>query len=55
MLEDPNWSSIFAPHGVLLREGELIRRTNYSRTLAAVATGGADALYKVPLQLWFFT
>ena len=35
--------------GVLLREGELIKRTNYSRTLATIASEGASALYKVCL------
>ena len=47
MLNNPDWREIFAPRGVFLREGELIRRTNYSRTLAAVATGGAEAFYSV--------
>lgn len=47
MLGNPDWSSIFAPHGVLLRQGEIVRRTNYSRTLAAIADLGSDAFYKV--------
>lgn len=47
MLHNPDWSAIFAPKGVFLREGELIRRTNYSRTLAAIASEGAGALYHV--------
>jgi len=49
MLSNPDWSAVFAPRGVLLREGELIKRTNYSRTLATIASEGASALYKVCL------
>ncbi|KAG7449552.1 gamma-glutamyltranspeptidase [Guyanagaster necrorhizus] len=49
MLGNPDWRDIFAPNGVLLKEGEMIRRTNYSRTLATIATGGADAFYKGPI------
>lgn len=47
MLENPDWSSVFAPEGRFLKEGELIQRTNYSRTLTTVAEEGADAFYKV--------
>ena len=43
----PVWRDIFAPGGELLREGETIHRTALSRTLAAIAEGGADAFYKV--------
>ncbi|KAF8909841.1 gamma-glutamyltranspeptidase [Mucidula mucida] len=49
MLGNPDWSSIFAPRGVLLKEGEPIKRTNYSRTLATIAEEGADAFYKGPI------
>ncbi|TFY78553.1 hypothetical protein EWM64_g5458 [Hericium alpestre] len=45
MLLQQDWRSIFAPHGALLREGELIQRTNYSRTLASIAAHGADTFY----------
>lgn len=47
MLNNPDYSAIFAPEGRLLREGEMIYRVNLSRTLEAVAAEGADALYKV--------
>lgn len=47
MLNNPDWSVIFAPQGRFLREGEIIRRTNLSRTLAIIAQEGADALYQV--------
>ena len=46
MLGDPVWKAIFAPNGTLLEAGDLIRRTNYSRTLATIASEGADAFYK---------
>ncbi|TDL26123.1 hypothetical protein BD410DRAFT_784163 [Rickenella mellea] len=46
MLTNPDWSPIFSPSGKLLRTGELIRRTNYSRTLAAIAEEGAGVFYK---------
>lgn len=49
MLGNPDWRDIFAPNGVFLKEGEIIRRTNYSRTLATIATEGADAFYKGPI------
>ncbi|EPQ57051.1 gamma-glutamyltranspeptidase [Gloeophyllum trabeum ATCC 11539] len=49
MLRDPAWSAIFAPNGELLKEGEIIRRTNYSRTLRAVAEQGPDAFYSGPI------
>lgn len=48
MYRDPVWTAIFAPNGSLLRTGELIRRTNYSRTLSTIASEGVDAFYKVP-------
>lgn len=47
MLEEPDWSQIFAPNGRLLEEGELIRRTNLSRTLQTIADEGPNAFYTV--------
>ncbi|KAI0355646.1 gamma-glutamyltranspeptidase [Trametes cingulata] len=49
MLNHPDWRPIFAPEGRLLKEGQTIRRTNLSRTLAAIADGGADAFYRGPI------
>ncbi|KAJ7262187.1 gamma-glutamyltranspeptidase [Mycena haematopus] len=46
MLGNPDWSAVFAPRGRFLREGEVIRRSNYSRTLATIALEGPDAFYK---------
>ncbi|KAH8119485.1 gamma-glutamyltranspeptidase-domain-containing protein [Phellopilus nigrolimitatus] len=43
---DPTWTAIFAPNGEVVKEGQLVRRTNYSRTLATIAANGADAFYK---------
>ncbi|KAF8993673.1 gamma-glutamyltranspeptidase [Cyathus striatus] len=49
MLNNPDWSSIFAPAGRFLKEGEIIRRSNLSKTLSTVAQNGADAFYKGPV------
>ncbi|KZV73343.1 gamma-glutamyltranspeptidase [Peniophora sp. CONT] len=46
MLGNKDWSPVFAPRGVLLREGELIKRTNLSRTLATLAEEGPEAFYE---------
>ncbi|KIM78895.1 hypothetical protein PILCRDRAFT_824014 [Piloderma croceum F 1598] len=49
MLGNPDYSAIFAPKGLLLREGDLIRRTNYSNTLFTIARHGPSAFYKGPI------
>ncbi|KAH7923720.1 gamma-glutamyltranspeptidase [Leucogyrophana mollusca] len=49
MLENEDWRAVFAPEGKILLKGEIIRRTNYSRTLATIASEGADAFYKGPI------
>ncbi|KAF8798738.1 gamma-glutamyltranspeptidase [Phlegmacium glaucopus] len=49
MLNNPDWSAIFAPNGRILTTGETIRRTNLSRTLSIIAREGADAFYKGPI------
>ncbi|KAL0956594.1 hypothetical protein HGRIS_002731 [Hohenbuehelia grisea] len=49
MLENPDWSSIFAPTGTYVREGDIIRRTNLSRTLEIIASKGPDAFYRGPI------
>ncbi|KAF7361903.1 hypothetical protein MVEN_00534900 [Mycena venus] len=49
MLGNPDWSAVFAPRGRFLREGEVIKRSNYSRTLATIASEGPDAFYKGPI------
>jgi len=46
MLNNSDWKAIFAPGGALLKEGQFIRRTNLSQTLATIADHGADAFYK---------
>lgn len=47
MVENPDWSATFAPHGVLLQEGDFIERTNLSRTLEIIANEGPEAFYQV--------
>lgn len=47
MLENEDWRAIFAPQGKLLLEGEPIERTNYSRTLATIASEGPEVFYTV--------
>ena len=42
-----DWSDIFAPHGHILHEGEIIRRRNLSRTLDIIAREGAKGFYEV--------
>ncbi|KAJ6586911.1 gamma-glutamyltranspeptidase [Mycena vulgaris] len=49
MLGNPDFSAVFAPGGTFLREGEVIKRSNYSRTLATIASEGPDAFYKGPI------
>ncbi|THV05072.1 gamma-glutamyltranspeptidase [Dendrothele bispora CBS 962.96] len=49
MLNNPDWSAIFAPRGVFLKEGEMIYRTNLSKTLSTIANEGPDAFYKGPI------
>ncbi|GBE81194.1 Gamma-glutamyltranspeptidase 1 [Sparassis crispa] len=49
MQDNSDWSSIFAPEGRLLEEGDIIRRTNLSRTLGTIAAEGPDAFYKGPI------
>ncbi|TEB06228.1 gamma-glutamyltranspeptidase [Coprinellus micaceus] len=49
MLENSDWSDVFAPEGRFLKEGEVIRRVNLSRTLATIAEDGPDAFYKGPI------
>ena len=45
-LHNPDWSRIFAPDGVILSEGDIIRNVDLSRTLGLIAERGPDALYK---------
>ena len=45
-LHNPDWSRIFAPDGVILGEGDIIRNDNLSRTLGLIAEQGPDAFYR---------
>ncbi|KAI9463549.1 gamma-glutamyltranspeptidase [Lactarius psammicola] len=44
-LHNPDWSHMFAPNGVLLKEGDTIQRVNLSKTLSLIAERGPDAFY----------
>ncbi|KAF8502165.1 gamma-glutamyltranspeptidase [Russula emetica] len=46
ILQHPIWRHMFAPDGVLLREGDAIQNANLSRTLGLIAEGGADVFYQ---------
>ena len=46
LLHNPDWSHIFAPNGVLLKEGDTIQRVNLSTTLSVIAEQGPDAFYR---------
>ncbi|QRV94040.1 gamma-glutamyltranspeptidase [Ceratobasidium sp. AG-Ba] len=45
METDPDWSPVFAPEGRLLKEGDWIKRENFSYTLMSIATEGPEAFY----------
>lgn len=49
ILSMPEWSALYAPNGTLLKEGEVLRQTNLSRTLYTIASEGADAFYSGPI------
>jgi gamma-glutamyltranspeptidase/glutathione hydrolase/leukotriene-C4 hydrolase len=51
MLNNPDWSAVFAPDGRLLKEGEIIRRTKLARTLSVIGEEGPDVFYKVAWHL----
>ncbi|KAG8691382.1 hypothetical protein FRC11_004495 [Ceratobasidium sp. 423] len=46
MENDKDWSPIFAPGGKLLKQGDWIKRANFSYTLSSIANEGPDAFYK---------
>ncbi|KAF8757152.1 Gamma-glutamyltranspeptidase [Rhizoctonia solani] len=49
MENDKDWSPVFAPGGTLLKQGDWIKRENFSYTLSSIASEGADAFYKGPI------
>lgn len=53
MLDNEDWSAVFAPEGKLLLQGETIRRTNYSRTLETIANEGPEAFYNVGFYFFY--
>ena len=46
---DPIWTSFLAPTGKPLREGDWIKRPNYSKTLERIADEGIEPFYNVSL------
>lgn len=45
MEEKSEWAEVFRPRGAMLVEGDWVRRSNYSKTLAYIARHGIDAFY----------
>ncbi|KAJ4354499.1 uncharacterized protein N0V89_006236 [Didymosphaeria variabile] len=45
LVEEPAWAEDFAPNGTRVKEGDVLTRKRYAKTLRAVAKGGADAFY----------
>ncbi|RDA86437.1 hypothetical protein CP532_3625 [Ophiocordyceps camponoti-leonardi (nom. inval.)] len=45
LLQDASFAIDFAPHGTLLREGDLMTRKRYARTLERIAEEGSAAFY----------
>ncbi|OAA54054.1 Gamma-glutamyltranspeptidase [Cordyceps fumosorosea ARSEF 2679] len=45
LLDDPIFAAEFAPHGQLLRKGEVMTRKNLANTLERIANEGSDAFY----------
>ncbi|CAG8553683.1 12050_t:CDS:10 [Funneliformis mosseae] len=42
----PDLAAIYAPNGILLGEGDLLKRLNFSKTLELIANNGSDVFYK---------
>ncbi|KAF9740903.1 hypothetical protein PMIN06_011178 [Paraphaeosphaeria minitans] len=47
--EEPAWAEDFAPNGTRVREGDILTRKRYAKTLRAVAEGGANVFYEGPI------
>ena len=45
----PLWARDFAPNGTRVGKGDTMTRKRYARTLQAIASMGADVLYRGPL------
>ena len=46
MLQEDDWSEMFAPEGRLLVEGEVLKREAYAQTLERIGREGVDVFYK---------
>ncbi|PFX20442.1 Gamma-glutamyltranspeptidase 1 [Stylophora pistillata] len=43
---DPGLRELFKPNGQFIKDGDLIKRTKYGKTLTKIAEGGADVFYR---------
>ena len=46
-LSNPDFAVMFAPNGVLLKEGQIVKRVALGATLRKIAELGADEFYEV--------
>lgn len=49
---DSDWSRLFMPNGVLLKEGDLLKREALADTLEKIANEGPNAFYEVYCNLY---
>ncbi|KAI8341424.1 gamma-glutamyltransferase [Chlamydoabsidia padenii] len=49
ILEDPEYSKIYAPSGTLAQPGDILKRPALAKTLETIAKEGADAFYTGPI------
>lgn len=46
MRNSTEWSEVYLPHGVRVKEGDFVKRPNLANTLEIIANEGADAFYE---------
>ncbi|ORX52317.1 gamma-glutamyltranspeptidase [Hesseltinella vesiculosa] len=49
LLEKPEWASVYAPNGYVVRPGDIVKRPALAVTLQTIATEGPDAFYEGPI------
>jgi gamma-glutamyltranspeptidase / glutathione hydrolase / leukotriene-C4 hydrolase len=47
ILRNPEFRAIFAPNGNLIKQGDLVKRPKFAKTLSLIAEKGAVAFYEV--------